>query len=64
MSWLKANQRSLSKAEVSNDCMPALYSEDNSLRKTRILRNMSQESRVTWCLNWEPWLCLDVLQHI
>lgn len=36
MSWLKANQRSLSKAEVSNGCMPALYSEDNSSRKTRI----------------------------
>lgn len=45
MSWLKANQRSLSKAEVSDGCMP-LYSGDNSLRKTRILRNMSQNLEV------------------
>lgn len=48
MSWLKANQRSLSKAEVTNGCMSALYSEENSLRKTRIL------SRITWCFELGP----------
>jgi len=36
MSWMKANQRSLSKVEINNDCMSFLYSEDNSLRKSRI----------------------------
>lgn len=36
MSWLKANQKSLTKAEVNDDCMPFLYSEDNSLRKAGI----------------------------
>lgn len=62
MSWLKANQRSLSKAEVRDGCMP-LYSEDNSWRK-RILRNMSQELEVELHGVWTgtlgcDWMCFN-----
>lgn len=41
---MKANERTLTKAEVSSDCMLFLFSEDNSFKKSKNLEKYIKES--------------------